>query len=79
MSDQSGQALTLAELAQKFEQRGYVPGGEAELRSRTRGLRDLFTRDVTREGLTDLFQRDPQDAFRFFTRNIDFAALSRLP
>jgi len=42
-------------------------------------LYDLFTKDVTQEGLRDLVSRDPRAAFRFFTRNIDFEALAPLP
>jgi sigma-B regulation protein RsbU (phosphoserine phosphatase) len=42
-------------------------------------IRNLFTEGVTREGLRDLFQRDARETFRFFTRNIDFAALRSLP
>ncbi|RPJ54417.1 MAG: serine/threonine-protein phosphatase [Acidobacteria bacterium] len=42
-------------------------------------LYDLFTKDVTEEGLRDLVSRDPRAAFRFFTRNIDFQALAPLP
>jgi len=78
-----GKRPTLAELAQKFEQRGTgIPGGKGapgELRSIFSGLRDLFTKDVTREGFTDLFQRDPQATFLFFAKNIDFEALKPLP
>ncbi|RPJ87288.1 MAG: serine/threonine-protein phosphatase [Acidobacteria bacterium] len=42
-------------------------------------LYDLFTKDVTQEGLRDLVSRDPRAAFRFFTRSIDFKALESLP
>lgn len=42
-------------------------------------LYNLFTKDVTQEGLRDLVSRDPRAAFRFFTRNIDFKALEHLP
>jgi len=40
---------------------------------------DLFTRDVTREGLRDLIKRETTDTVRFFTREIDFAGLRSLP
>jgi hypothetical protein len=42
-------------------------------------LRDLFTQDVTRDGLRDLVKRDPKDTFRFFARHIDFDSLRTLP
>ncbi len=49
------------------------------LNSLYQNLYDLFTKDVTQEGLRDLVSRDPRAAFRFFTRNIDFKALEHLP
>jgi hypothetical protein len=49
------------------------------LTSLYQNLYDLFTKDVTQEGLRDLVSRDPRAAFRFFTRNIDFRALESLP
>jgi serine phosphatase RsbU (regulator of sigma subunit) len=33
-------------------------------------VRDLFTRDLTQEGLSELLQRETQDTFRFFTREV---------
>jgi serine phosphatase RsbU (regulator of sigma subunit) len=44
-----------------------------------RGVQELFTRDVTERGLRELIQQDTPDTVRFFTREIDFAALSHLP
>jgi serine phosphatase RsbU (regulator of sigma subunit) len=41
-------------------------------------LRDLLGEGATRAGLKDL-DRDARDTFRFFTRQIDFEALSRRP
>ena len=49
------------------------------LRSAFSNLQDLFTQGVTREGLRDLVQRDARDTFRFFTSEVDFAALRPLP
>jgi serine phosphatase RsbU (regulator of sigma subunit) len=43
------------------------------------GVQDLFTRDVTQQGLRDLFNYDTQDAWRYFSREIDFARLSTFP
>ena len=42
-------------------------------------LRDLFTRDVTSEGLREMLRRDARETFRFFTREIDFETLRHLP
>ncbi len=42
-------------------------------------LRQLFTRDVTPEGLRILLQREAQDTFRFLTREVDLTDLSGLP
>jgi sigma-B regulation protein RsbU (phosphoserine phosphatase) len=42
-------------------------------------LRQLFTRDVTPEGLRILLQRETQDTFRFLTREVDLSDLSGLP
>jgi len=43
------------------------------------GLRDLFTRDVTPEGLRDLLQRETQDTFRFLTREVSVDDLAGRP
>jgi serine phosphatase RsbU (regulator of sigma subunit) len=42
-------------------------------------LRELFTQDVTREGLRDLIKRDARETFRFYTRTVDFESLQGLP
>lgn len=42
-------------------------------------LRQLFTRDVTPEGLRSLLQREAQDTFRFLAREVDLDDLSGLP
>jgi phosphoserine phosphatase RsbU/P len=42
-------------------------------------LKELFTRDVTREGLREMFQQDLRDTFRFFTHEVDFDVLRPLP
>jgi hypothetical protein len=44
-----------------------------------KSLRELFTRDVTPEGLRVLLQRETQDTFRFLTREVDLSDLSGLP
>jgi len=42
-------------------------------------VQELFTRDVTGRDLQDLLRREPHDTLRFFTREIDFAALQPQP
>jgi sigma-B regulation protein RsbU (phosphoserine phosphatase) len=43
-----------------------------------RGLRELFTRDVTGHGLRE-FHYETRDAYRFFVRELDFAGLETHP
>ncbi len=52
---------------------------QGTLSSVIENLYDLFTKDVTREGLRDLFKRDPKATFHFFLRGIDFATMRPLP
>src|SRR5947208_13919424 len=72
-----------AEFAARLEERTRSrPGAEnggLSLRSILGTVRDLFTRDVTREGLRDLVNRDPRDILRFYTHAIDFEALRPRP
>jgi serine phosphatase RsbU (regulator of sigma subunit) len=42
-------------------------------------VRDLFTRDLTQEGLSELLQRETQDTFRFFTREVPLDDLQGQP
>jgi hypothetical protein len=42
-------------------------------------LHDLFTRDVTPEGLRQLLQHEAHETFRFLTREVDVADLAGLP
>jgi hypothetical protein len=42
-------------------------------------VRDLFTRDLTQEGLSELLQRETQDTFRFFTREVPLDDLRDRP
>jgi serine phosphatase RsbU (regulator of sigma subunit) len=44
-----------------------------------RGVQELFTRDVTEQGLRELVAHETQDTFRYFSREIDFAGLTGLP
>jgi hypothetical protein len=42
-------------------------------------LRDLFTRDVTHQGLRELLQHETQETFRFLTREVSLDDLERRP
>src|SRR5438093_4825181 len=42
-------------------------------------LQDLFTRDVTAREFQELVQRDSEDTWRFFTREIDFSGVQDKP
>jgi serine phosphatase RsbU (regulator of sigma subunit) len=42
-------------------------------------LRELFTRDVTHQGLRELVQHEAQETFQFLTREVSVADLERLP
>ena len=44
-----------------------------------KALQDLFTRDVTHEGLSALFRQEAQDTFQFFTREIDLSDVQARP
>ena len=59
--------------------KGFGAGVPRALEAAYWNIRNLFTEGVTREGLRDLFQRDARETFRFFTRNIDFAAIFTWP
>ena len=74
--EKEGQRSRLADVAERFQKKA-GPGRPWE--SVFKSLYELFTKDVTQEGIRDLLKRDPQAAFRFFTREIDFKALRSLP
>lgn len=76
----------LADLANSFEGKAEEwarrsdatqPGGT--WKAIYRSLRDLFTRDVTRDELRRLLQQETRDTYRFFIRNVDFESLQPLP
>ncbi len=76
----------LGEFAAQFEEKARSQAGREDparaasiLRSVWQSLKDLFTQGVTGEGLRNLYQREAQETLRFFTREIDFAALRPLP
>jgi sigma-B regulation protein RsbU (phosphoserine phosphatase) len=76
----------LSDLASRFEEKAGLKSQEGRgrktaniLETIVSNLRDLFTRDVTSEGLREMLRQDAQETFRFFTREIDFEALRPLP
>ncbi len=85
-SDLTNLGQRLADFASRFEEKTAPkaqPRHEAKpsgaMETIVRSLRDLFTRDVTREGLREMLHHDARDTYRFFMREIDFAALRPLP
>ena len=76
----------LAGFAKGFNERkkegaGVAPGrgGPRVLGSAYWSIKDLLTRDVTREGMRDLIDRETRETYRFLTRHIDFVQLSARP
>jgi phosphoserine phosphatase RsbU/P len=72
----------LAKLATRFESRDEgTPAGAPRRLGRIfiDDLHDLFTRDITREGLRDLVSRDAREAMRFYARTVDLRLLRSLP
>ncbi len=72
----------LAKLASRFEPRGE---GASEGPQRGFGhillhdLHDLFTRDITREGLHDMVSGDARATVRFYVQSVDLKLLQVLP
>lgn len=73
----------LADFAARFETGSGASRDEdgrgARRSAFNRDLRDLFTKGVTREELRNLFERDAREAFRFYARAVDFAAVEHMP
>ena len=44
-----------------------------------KAVHDLFTRDVTSQGLRDLVEQETRETYRFFTREVDLSDLERSP
>ncbi len=65
--------------AAKFAHKARRPERPALTEDYWDSLRQLFTRDVTPEGLRSLLQREARDTFRFLTREVDLEDLSGLP
>jgi len=83
--DIGGLGQRLADVAARFDERtrSYWQSSGAEagrgfLQTAWANLHDLFTRDVTSDGLRNLVNRDAREAVRFYTREIDFPALRGL-
>jgi phosphoserine phosphatase RsbU/P len=66
------------ELATRFRASTRKAGPPALTEGYWQGLRDLFTRDVTPEGLRRLLQHEAQETFRFLTREVDVTDLAGL-
>jgi len=84
--DAGNLAQRLAEMAARFDERirrelrpGPRKPGSGFLGSAYSDLHDLFTRDITSGSLRDLLKYETRDTVRFFTREIDFLELRRLP
>ena len=67
------------DLATRFRASQRKAGPPALTESYWQALRDLFTRDVTPEGLRRLLQHEAHETFRFLTREVDVADLAGLP
>jgi len=85
-SDLTDLGQRLAEIAARFDERarariakGIAPPGAGFLASAFHSLHDLFTRDVTSDGIRDLVRRDARETLHFFARAIDFDSLRALP
>jgi hypothetical protein len=53
--------------------------GAADQDQYWRAVQDLFTRDVTSEGLRALVEHETRETYRFFTREVDLSDLQRRP
>lgn len=81
--------LDLGDLRQRFdrftERFSERPGGPSVAAETNRAfdywksVQDLFTRDLTEEDLRRMVAQDAHETVRFFTREVDFEALSRRP
>ncbi len=67
------------DLAARFSPRPRSAGKPARSEGYWQALRDLFTRDVTHQGLRDLLEHEAQETFRFLTREVSTDDLRLLP
>ena len=54
-------------------------GGTAGQDQYWKAVHDLFTRDVTEQGLRDLVEHETRETYRFFTRELDLDDLEKRP
>jgi sigma-B regulation protein RsbU (phosphoserine phosphatase) len=66
------------DLATRFRASARKAGPPALTEGYWQALRDLFTRDVTHEGLRQLLQHEAHESFRFLTREVDVTDLAGL-
>ena len=67
------------ELASRFGPRPRPASRPALTEGYWDALRDLFTRDVTHQGLRELVEHEAQETFRFLTREVNLDDLSARP
>jgi phosphoserine phosphatase RsbU/P len=67
------------DLATRFRASQRKAGPPALTEGYWQALRDLFTRDVTPEGLRQLLQHEAHETFRFLTREVDVTDLVERP
>jgi sigma-B regulation protein RsbU (phosphoserine phosphatase) len=67
------------DFATRFRASARKAGPPALTEGYWRSLRELFTRDVTPEGLRQLLQHEAHETFRFLTREVDVSDLAGLP
>lgn len=84
MSDQAqnkNRRRRLDDFTDRFSKAASGPGpaSQGTVSAVVQNLYELFTKDVTREGLRDLFQRDPKATYHFFMRGVDLTAFKALP
>jgi len=67
------------ELAARMGAKSRRPAAPALTEDYWESLRELFTRDLTPEGLRELLQQETHETFRFLTREVDLADLAGRP
>jgi serine phosphatase RsbU (regulator of sigma subunit) len=72
-------AARFAERASSAKAAAGGPTPHALLEEYWQGVRDLFTRDITQRGLTELIQHETPEAFRYFTREVDLGEFASRP
>jgi len=81
--ESSGFSKRLSDFEARFDRKAKprpgATGSGGFIRTVLEDLGDLFTRDVTRQGLRDLVKRDARETYRFYTSTVDFESLRSLP